>query len=84
MDYTVDQLANENNKALFFSLAELTKIGSTMGPIIGGVLVSYLGWNNHIIIFCMLGIITLLGSPLLYFSRQKKAESVHPSFYDST
>ncbi|GBD60828.1 MFS transporter [Tetragenococcus halophilus] len=84
LDYTVDQLANENNKALFFSLAELTKIGSTMGPIIGGVLVSYLGWNNHIIIFCMLGIITLLGSPLLYFSRQKKAESVHPSFYDST
>lgn len=73
LDYMVDQLANENNKALFFSLAELAKIGSTMGPIIGGALVSTIGWHNHIIIFCILGIITLLGSPLLYFSKQRKS-----------
>jgi len=67
-DYAVDQLAGEGNKALFFSWAELIKAGSTMGPIVGGVLVNNLGWENHVIIFSTLASITLLGSVLLFFS----------------
>lgn len=71
-DYAIDQLAGEENKALFFSWAELVKVGTTMGPIIGGILVSSFGWQNHVIIFSILGAITLLGSLLLFFSKNNR------------
>ena len=64
-DYAVDQLASEENKALYFSWSELIKLGTTVGPVVSGFLISQIGWNSYGVIFILLGFITLIGTVLL-------------------
>ena len=68
-DYAIDQLANDKNRGMFFSCSELIKIGSTMGPIIGGTLISLLGWEQSTLLFGILGSITMIGSFFLFHSK---------------
>ncbi|MBL1230061.1 MFS transporter [Enterococcus sp. BWB1-3] len=68
-DYAIDQIADEENKGAYFSWSELIKIGSTMGPIVGGILISNLNWNHHIQIFSILGAITMIGSFFIFYSK---------------
>ncbi|MGX7150758.1 MFS transporter [Enterococcus ureasiticus] len=68
-DFAIDQIANEQNKGAYFSWSELTKIGSTAGPIVGGLLISNFDWDQHFQIFSILGIITMIGSIFILYSK---------------
>ncbi|WP_265459673.1 MFS transporter [Enterococcus sp. HY326] len=61
-DYAVDQLAQEHEKGVYFSISEVVKIGSTLGPIVGGNLISLWGWHNSLPIFLLLAGLTVCGS----------------------
>jgi MFS family permease len=68
LDYTVDQLAKPEQKTLYFSLTELIKLGSTLGPIIGSYLIRALAYKYA---FIALSIITLLGSICILIANYK-------------
>lgn len=68
LDYTVDQLAIPEQKTFYFSLTELIKLGSTLGPIIGSYLIQAIDYKNA---FISLSIITLLGSVFIFISSYK-------------
>lgn len=61
-DYAVDQLAQEHEKGVYFSISEVVKIGSTLGPIVSGNLISLWGWHNSLLIFLLLAGLTVCGS----------------------
>lgn len=63
LDVLLDELSNSNPSlaGLYFSGAEIIKIGKFFGPIISGYLISYFTFNSHIIIFLLLSLITLTG-----------------------
>lgn len=59
LDYAIDQKAKPSQKTLYFSLAELIKMGSTLGPIVGSY---FLESYSYQITFICLPLITLIGS----------------------
>lgn len=72
-DYLIDSLAPSKQKGLYFGLAELTKLGNSLGPVVGAYLIDWLSMDHYQTIFLILGMITLSGLPLIrlssYFSK---------------
>ncbi|MEI5993819.1 MFS transporter [Candidatus Enterococcus mansonii] len=67
-DYLIDSLAPNSSKGLYFGLAELTKLGSSLGPVLGSYLFSFFSINGYFQLFLTLGLITLGGIPFIQLS----------------
>lgn len=63
-DYYVDTIAPNDLRGTYFGAMAFSGIGSIIGPIIGGGLLAYFGWNGGLYIFMILGLITVSGLPL--------------------
>lgn len=68
-DFLVDQLAPKENKGFYFGLAELTKFGNTMGPIVGSFLLGIYGYTNSFQLFSKLAFITIIGTLFIFLSK---------------
>lgn len=73
-DYTVDTFSTAENKGFYFGLSEMVRIGNTVGPIIGGLLIEYYTFEQFKGIFLILSILTLSGQPLLWFYGRKNKQ----------
>jgi MFS family permease len=67
-DYLIDQLAPSNKKGFYFGLAEMTKLGNSIGPVVGAYLIQLFSIDGYTTIFICLGIITLGGSLFIQLS----------------
>lgn len=66
-DLFVDQIAPPNMRGLYFGAMGFTAIGGAFGPWIGGLLLSYLGYTEHITIFALLAILSAFAFPILLY-----------------
>lgn len=65
-DYSVDSFSTEENKGLYFGLSETVRIGNTIGPIVGGLLIEASPSGGFKEIFIILSLITLVGQLFLW------------------
>ncbi|MCB5954804.1 MFS transporter [Enterococcus sp. CWB-B31] len=72
-DYLIDSFADEKNKGFFFGLLEIVKAGTTIGPVIGGVLIEKFSKNSFSAVFLFLSIITLTEQIFLWIYSKKEA-----------
>lgn len=79
LDYTVDSIATEENKTIYFSLTELIKIGSISGPIIGSYLVSTIGFAHAPQLFSTLALISFAGSFIIGLAAKRLTVAKDPS-----
>lgn len=66
-DYSVDGFSTVEDKGFYFGLSEMVRIGNTVGPIIGGMLIEKFTTAHFNEVFLLLGLITLLGQLFLSF-----------------
>lgn len=62
-DVFIDELAPDNLKATYFGAMGFNRIGASIGPWIGGSLLSYFGYERELIVFGILACITLCSLP---------------------
>lgn len=67
-DFLIDSLAPSHNKGFYFGLAELTKLGNSLGPIVGAFFIHYFSIEGYQQLFFVLGLITLGGIPFIRLS----------------
>lgn len=79
LDYTVEGIATEENKTIYFSLTELIKIGSISGPIIGSYLVSTIGFAHAPQLFSTLALISFAGSFIIGLAAKRLTVAKDPS-----
>ncbi|EMI10484.1 MDR family MFS transporter [Anoxybacillus gonensis] len=78
VDIFIDQIAPQQMKGLYFGSIGFTAIGNAVGPWIGGLMLQYFGYENHLLIFSLLSLCTLIGFPVfLYVSGVMKATKRH-------
>lgn len=77
-DFLIDSLAPSHNKGFYFGLAELTKLGNSLGPVVGALFIHYFSIDGYQQLFFMLGLITLGGIPFIRLSAYY-AKKRHPS-----
>lgn len=75
-DYLIDSLAPNNNKGLYFGLAELTKLGNSLGPVVGAYLINLFTIEGYLKLFLALGLITLCGLPFIRLSSHFQSVSL--------
>lgn len=66
-DYSVDGFSAMEDKGFYFGLSEMVRIGNTVGPIVGGMLIEKFTTAHFNEVFLLLGLITLLGQLFLSF-----------------
>ncbi|GGC97299.1 MFS transporter [Enterococcus wangshanyuanii] len=67
-DYLVDQLAPQGKKGLYFGLAEIPKLGNSLGPVVGAYLIQVFSLAAAQKVFFTLALITLGGSLFMQIS----------------
>lgn len=65
-DYSVDRFAKDKNKGFYFGLSETVRIGNTVGPIVGGLLIETFSAIHFNEIFLLLSLFTLIGQLFLW------------------
>lgn len=65
-DYSVDRFAKDRNKGFYFGLSETVRIGNTVGPIVGGLLIETFSSTHFNEIFLLLSLFTLMGQLFLW------------------
>ncbi|MDX8367745.1 MFS transporter [Cytobacillus sp. IB215665] len=66
-DLFIDQISPNEMKGLYFGAMGFTAIGSSFGPLIGGLMLEYFGYTNHFTLFSVLALISSLGFPVLLY-----------------
>jgi MFS family permease len=64
-DMFMDSIAKPDLRGTYFGAMGFTQIGSVVGPSLGGFLLDYFGYNNPLMVFGSLFILSILGVPLL-------------------
>ncbi|MHC5216901.1 MFS transporter [Enterococcus sp. LJL128] len=72
-DYQIDAFSTDYNKGFYFGLAELVRIGNTLGPIIGGSLLTLFSVDNFQLVFLLFSLFTVCGQLFLWLY-EKTAE----------
>ncbi|MED0688240.1 MFS transporter [Anoxybacillus ayderensis] len=67
IDIFIDQIAPQQMKGLYFGSIGFTAIGNAVGPWIGGLMLQYFGYENHLLIFSLLSLCTLIGFPVFLY-----------------
>lgn len=83
-DVLLDNLAPNHLRGTYFGAMTFQSIGFSVGPLIGGMLLHYFGFNNGLYIFGSLSIITLMALPFYLvgqqvMDRKKKEHSIEVS-----
>ncbi|MEK4487679.1 MFS transporter [Psychrobacillus sp. FSL H8-0484] len=66
VDIHLDGMCADHEKGTYFALSGVKSIGGIAGPILGGVLLDSL--DSGVLVFTIIGFITLLAIPSFYFS----------------
>lgn len=69
IDFLIDELAVESLKGTYFGAISFMRLGNALGPMLGGVGISVLGFGKSTLLFSILAIITLFGVLALLVSR---------------
>lgn len=64
-DMFMDSIAKPDLRGTYFGAMGFTQIGSVIGPSLGGILLDHFGYNNPLMVFSTLCIISLMGVPIL-------------------
>jgi MFS family permease len=64
-DMFMDSIARVDLRGTYFGAMGFTQIGSVVGPLLGGYLLDYFGYNNPIMVFGPLFLLSIFGVPLL-------------------
>jgi len=62
-DVLLDNLAPNHLRGTYFGAMTFQSIGFSVGPLIGGMLLNYFGFNNGLYVFGILSVITLMAMP---------------------
>ncbi|WP_051530072.1 MFS transporter [Anoxybacteroides tepidamans] len=77
-DVFADQIAKPGMKGLYFGAMGFTSIGNSLGPTVGGFLLSIFGASQGIYLFGLLALLSFLGFPfLLYVTHLLKDKRQH-------
>ncbi|MBP1172906.1 MULTISPECIES: MDR family MFS transporter [unclassified Paenibacillus] len=69
IDFLIDELAVESLKGTYFGAISFMRLGNALGPMLGGVGISVLGFGKSTLLFSILAVITLFGVLALLVSR---------------
>lgn len=69
IDILIDELAVESLKGTYFGAISFMRLGNALGPMIGGLVISVLGFGKSTMLFSILAAITLFGVIALLISR---------------
>jgi predicted MFS family arabinose efflux permease len=69
IDILIDELAVESLKGTYFGAISFMRLGNGLGPMLGGVGISVLGFGKSTLLFSILALITLFGVVALLVSR---------------
>jgi MFS family permease len=78
-DMFMDSIAIPNLRGTYFGAMGFTQIGSVIGPLLGGFLLDYFGYNNPLMVFGTLFLLSILGVPILMRVKWKMKRSAHKS-----
>ncbi|NBI27507.1 MDR family MFS transporter [Chengkuizengella marina] len=67
LDLFVDQIADPSMKGTYFGAMGFSSLGSSVGPLIGGVLLGAFGYESPEIVFGILALISAVGFPLFLY-----------------
>lgn len=81
-DMFMDSIARPNLRGTYFGAMGFTQIGSVVGPLLGGFLLDYFGYNNPLMVFGSLFILSILGVPILMRVKWKMKNSIPKSDED--
>lgn len=69
IDFLIDELAVESLKGTYFGAISFMRLGNALGPMLGGIVISVLGFGKSTALFSILAIITLFGVFAILISR---------------
>lgn len=75
-DALVDELSSTENKGLYFGCAEIVKLGTISGPIVGGGLLGIFGFQAGWPVFGFLSGLTIAGALLIRSAKLRHRRSV--------
>jgi MFS family permease len=78
-DMFMDTIAKPNLRGTYFGAMGFTQIGNVVGPALGGFLLDYFGYNNPLMVFGSLFLLSIIGVPILINVKLKLKNSPHTS-----
>jgi MFS family permease len=69
IDFLIDELAVESLKGTYFGAISFMRLGNALGPMLGGIVISALGFGESTLLFSILAVFTLFGVIALLVSR---------------
>ncbi|WML44885.1 MFS transporter [Neobacillus sp. PS3-40] len=78
-DMFMDTIAKPNLRGTYFGAMGFTQIGNVLGPALGGFLLDYFGYNNPLMVFGSLFLLSIIGVPILINVKLKLKNSPHMS-----
>jgi MFS family permease len=76
-DMFMDSIAKPDLRGTYFGAMGFTQIGSVIGPSLGGFFLDHFGYNNPLMVFGSMFLLSILGVPLLLIVKWKMKHRIN-------